>query len=59
MILPAGGYKDGRAIYKIETVSNITRMKKGESILSGKILVTCTVTILHPSRSDTMGDSLP
>jgi hypothetical protein len=31
--------------YKIETVSNITRVKKGESILSGKVLVTCTVTI--------------
>jgi len=26
-------------------MSNITRMKKGESILSGKIFVTCTVTI--------------
>ena len=32
--------------YKIETMSNITRIKKGESILSGKVLVTCTVTIL-------------
>src|SRR5207237_2253578 len=32
--------------YKIETMSNITRMKKGESIVSGKILVTCTVTII-------------
>ena len=31
--------------YKVETMSNITRMKKGESIISGKILVTCTVTI--------------
>jgi hypothetical protein len=31
--------------YKIETMSNITRMKKGESILSGKVLVSCTVTI--------------
>ena len=28
--------------YKVETMSNITRMKKGESMLSGKILVTCT-----------------
>jgi hypothetical protein len=27
-------------------MSNITRMKKGESISSGKILVTCTVTIV-------------
>src|SRR5664280_449844 len=32
--------------YKIETMSNITRMKKGESIVSGKVLVTCTVTII-------------
>ncbi|HZQ20273.1 MAG TPA: Rad52/Rad22 family DNA repair protein, partial [Terriglobales bacterium] len=32
--------------YQIETMSNITRMKKGESISSGKILVTCTVTIV-------------
>jgi hypothetical protein len=31
--------------YKVETMSNITRIKKGESILSGKVLVTCTVTI--------------
>jgi len=31
--------------YKIETISNITRVKKGESILSGKVLVSCTVTI--------------
>jgi len=26
-------------------MSNITRVKKGESILSGKVLVSCTVTI--------------
>jgi hypothetical protein len=32
--------------YKVETMSNITRIKKGESILSGKVLVTCTVTII-------------
>ncbi len=31
--------------YKVETMGNITRMKKGESIVSGKVLVTCTVTI--------------
>ena len=31
--------------YKVETMSNITRVKKGESIVSGKVLVTCTVTI--------------
>jgi hypothetical protein len=32
--------------YKVETMSNITRVKKGEIIISGKILVTCTVTII-------------
>ena len=32
--------------YKVETMTNITRVKKGESILSGKVLVTCTVTIV-------------
>jgi len=32
--------------YKIETMSNITRVKKGESIVSGKVLVTCTVNII-------------
>jgi hypothetical protein len=32
--------------YCVETVSNITRIKGGESIVSGKILVTCTVTII-------------
>jgi hypothetical protein len=31
--------------YKIDTMTNITRVKKGESILSGKVLVICTVTI--------------
>ena len=32
--------------YKVETMGNITRIKKGESIVSGKVLVTCTVTII-------------
>ena len=32
--------------YKVETMTNITRVRKGESILSGKVLVTCTVTVL-------------
>jgi hypothetical protein len=32
--------------YRVETVSNITRIKGGESIVTGKILVTCTVTII-------------
>jgi len=27
-------------------MTNITRVKKGESIVSGKLLVTCAVTIL-------------
>src|SRR5271169_111643 len=31
--------------YKIETMNNITRVKKGENLLSGKVLVTCLVTI--------------
>ena len=31
--------------YKVETMSNITRVKEGESLRSGKVLVTCTVTI--------------
>jgi hypothetical protein len=32
--------------YKVQTMTNITRVRKGESIVSGKVLVTCTVTIL-------------
>jgi len=32
--------------YKVETMSNITRVKKGETIVSGKVMVTCTVTII-------------
>ena len=32
--------------YKVQTMANITRVKKGESIVSGKVLVICTVTIL-------------
>ena len=31
--------------YKVETMTNITRVKKAESIVSGKVLVTCTVTV--------------
>ena len=31
--------------YRVETMGNITRIRKGESILSGKVFVTCTVTI--------------
>src|SRR5216683_970148 len=42
--------------YKIETMSNITRMKKGESIVSGKILVTCTVTIVGLSSHSGIGE---
>jgi hypothetical protein len=32
--------------YRIETMNNITRVKKGETIVTGKVLVTCTVTII-------------
>ena len=32
--------------YKIDTMNSITRVKKGESLLSGKVLVTCTGTII-------------
>ena len=39
---PPGWTRD----YRVETMNNITRVKKGESILSGKVLVTCTVTII-------------
>jgi len=31
--------------YRVETMNNITRVKKGETIVTGKVLVTCTVTI--------------
>jgi hypothetical protein len=42
LLTPQGWTRD----YKVETMNNITRTKKGESILTGKVLVTCTVTIL-------------
>jgi len=32
--------------YRVETMNNITRLKKGETIVTGKVLVTCTVTII-------------
>jgi hypothetical protein len=32
--------------YRVETMNNITRVNKGETIVSGKVLVTCTVTIV-------------
>jgi hypothetical protein len=38
---PQGWTRD----YRVETMNNITRVKKGETIVSGKVLVTCTVTI--------------
>jgi hypothetical protein len=31
--------------YQVETMNNITRVSKGEAIITGKVLVTCTVTI--------------
>jgi hypothetical protein len=39
---PGGWTRD----YKIETMNNITRVQKGETIVSRKVLVTCTVTII-------------
>ena len=42
MFTPQGWTRE----YKVQTMTNITRVKKGESIVSGKVLVTCTVTIL-------------
>jgi hypothetical protein len=42
LLTPQGWTRD----YKIETMNNITRMKKGESIVTGKVLVSCLVTIL-------------
>lgn len=38
---PQGWTRD----YRIETINHITRLKKGEAVVSGKVLVTCTVTI--------------
>jgi hypothetical protein len=32
--------------YCVQTLNNITRVKKGETIVTGKVLVTCTVTII-------------
>src|SRR5512146_391808 len=31
--------------YRVETMNNITRVNKGETIVTGKVLVTCIVTI--------------
>lgn len=31
--------------YRVETMNNITRVNRGETIITGKVLVTCTVTI--------------
>jgi hypothetical protein len=42
LFTPQGWTRD----YRIETMNNITRMKKGETIVTGKVLVTCTVTII-------------
>ncbi len=38
---PQGWTRD----YRVETMNNITRVIKGETIVTGKVLVTCTVTI--------------
>ncbi len=42
LFTPQGWTRD----YRIETMNNITRVKKGETIVTGKVLVTCTVTII-------------
>src|SRR5256885_15495604 len=42
--------------YNVETMSNITRIKNGESIVTGKILVTCTVTIIGLSSHSGTGE---
>lgn len=52
LFTPRGWTRD----YKIETMRNITRMKKGESIVSGKILVTCTVAIIGLSSHSGTGE---
>src|SRR5215469_11863869 len=49
---PQGWTRD----YKIDTMNNITRVKKGESLLSGKVLVTCTVTIFGLSSHSGTGE---
>src|SRR5215469_2882939 len=38
---PQGWTRD----YQVETINNITRVSKGEALITGKVLVTCTVTI--------------
>jgi hypothetical protein len=42
LFTPQGWTRD----YKVETMTSIARVKKGESIVSGKVLVTCTVMIV-------------
>jgi hypothetical protein len=42
LFAPRGWTRD----YHVETMGNITRIKGGQNIISGKILVTCTVTII-------------
>jgi hypothetical protein len=41
LVSPVGWTRD----YRVETMNNITRVNKGETIVSGKVLVTCTLTI--------------
>ena len=45
--------------YKVETMTNITRVKRGESIVSGKVLVTCTVRSLALGRIQAPAKSGP
>ena len=42
LVSPQGWTRD----YCVQTMNNITRIKNGETIVTGKVLVTCTVTIV-------------
>lgn len=42
LVSPQGWTRD----YRVQTMNNITRVKRGETIVTGKVLVTCTVTII-------------
>lgn len=49
---PQGWTRD----YRVETMSNITRVNKGEAIITGKVLVTCTVTITGLGSHSSTGE---
>ena len=54
---PQGWTRD----YRVETMSNITRVKRGEAVVTGKVLVTCTVSITglgeHSGTGEEWADS--